>query len=130
MLNKKSFTLVEIMIVVAIIALLASIAIPNLLRAKIAGNEARAISSIRMFSTASEAFSAVDNDGKYPLLMSSLTGATPPYIDLDYCGQTISGFVYVCTQTVSSYLFIVYPDSIGVSGSTTYTMRTGGVLTP
>ncbi|VAW18670.1 hypothetical protein MNBD_BACTEROID05-233 [hydrothermal vent metagenome] len=130
MLNKKGFTLVEIMIVVAIIALLAAIAIPNLLRSKIAGNKAKAVSAIRMFSTASEAFSAVDNNGKYPLNMSSLTGSTPPYINVDYCGQTISGFVYVCTQKLSSYLFIAYPVSMGVSGITTYTMRTGGVLTP
>src|SRR3990167_836328 len=95
--NRKGFTLVEIMIVVAIIALLAAIAIPNLLRAKISANDALALSTLKALSTASETFGTT-NSGNYPLDMASLTGATPPYISKDYCDKTISGFIYTCTQ--------------------------------
>ena len=50
--NKKGFTFLEIMIVVAIIALLAAIAIPNLLRTRIQANESAAISSLKTITTA------------------------------------------------------------------------------
>ena len=89
--SKSGFTLVEIMIVVAIIALLAAIAIPNLLRAKITANDANAKATLKTLSTASEAFSAVN--GAYPTSATVLTGATPPYLNSNPCATTSRTFV-------------------------------------
>ncbi len=117
------------MIVVAIIALLASIAIPNLLRAKISANDALARAALHSISTASEAYAAA-NSGSYPGNITSLTGATPTYLNVTYCGSTLSGYTYACTMASTGYTVTATPSTVGTTGTTTYTMTTGGILTP
>jgi type IV pilus assembly protein PilA len=129
--NNSGFTLVEIMIVVAIIALLAAIAIPNLLRAKISANDTLAKSTLRTLSTASETFGTT-NSGAYPTSESDLTDATPKYINAPYCDQDISGFHYTCNfdSAGAGYTILAEPLTPGTSGTQTYTISTGGILSP
>jgi type IV pilus assembly protein PilA len=74
--TQKGFSLIELLIVVAIILIIAAIAIPNLLRAKMAANEASAVGSLRTINTASVAYSMTY--GNYPNAISNLGPATSP----------------------------------------------------
>ena len=127
--SRRSFTLVELMIVVAIIALLAAIAIPNLLLAKVAANDSVAKGTLRTLSTSSETFASANN-GSYPANLTALINVTPPYVTTDFCdGAGHDGFTFDCSgMSTSGYTITATPVNVGVSGTTTYTITTGGLL--
>jgi len=74
--KQKGFSLIELLIVVAIILIIAAIAIPNLLRSKMAANEASAVSSLRTLNTAIVEYSTTY--GTDPANLASLGPAATP----------------------------------------------------
>jgi type IV pilus assembly protein PilA len=74
--KQKGFSLIELLIVVAIILIIAAIAIPNLMRAKMAANDSSAAASERSIVTAEIAYYSSFPTLGYPALMATLGGAT------------------------------------------------------
>ncbi len=131
--NRKGFTLVEIMIVVAIIALLAAIAIPNLLRARLNANEAAAQSTIKAISTAAESFRAAQTTPNYPATALAMhTTAVPPYIDASVFAAAPAGrqgYLFIYTR-LNNNQFVASCDPLtdDVSGIRVFSINETGVL--
>jgi type IV pilus assembly protein PilA len=76
--QQKGFSLIELLIVVAIILIIAAIAIPNLLRSKMAANESSAVGSMRTINTAEVTYATAYPNTGYSLDINSLGGAPVP----------------------------------------------------
>lgn len=112
--------------VAAIIAIIAAIAIPNILRVRVSANDAMAQSTLKAVAAALENYMVVK--GFYPDSTDDLIGDTPPYLNKDYFAGTHAGFTYVATLSQYSYSVEASPVIEGQSGTTTLTMTTGGVV--
>src|SRR6201987_2530970 len=75
--KQKGFSLIELLIVVAIILIIAAIAIPNLLRARMAANEASAVASIRTINTGMITYNSTYPTVGYATTLAALGGASP-----------------------------------------------------
>jgi len=130
--KQKGFSLIELLIVVAIILIIAAIAIPNLLRSKMAANEASAVASCRTINTAEVVYSSTYNvPAVFAASLSALSDggtttacaqATPPtstsacLIDASLATGTKSGYTFTYTPATGSYTVNANPTSAGSTG--------------
>src|ERR1700678_4235429 len=75
--KNKGFSLIELLIVVAIILIIAAIAIPNLMRARMSANDSSAAASVRTINTAEIAYFGTYPTIGFPTSLAILGGATP-----------------------------------------------------
>src|SRR6266851_3593548 len=109
---QQGFSLIELLIVVAIILIIAAIAIPNLLRSRMQANEASAVASIHGINTAEISYStAFPTVGYAASLLALGDGGTSPcagtstaacYLDQNLQSGTKSGYVFTYVQDVST----------------------------
>lgn len=148
--SDQGFTLVELLIVVAIISILAAVAIPSLLKSKQSGNEVSAAASLKAVSAAQVGYSLSCGNGGYavafPTLGTPSPGTTEGFLSADLAGAAVpikAGYVFNLgpgagatasnndcngTATQSTYYASGVPQTFSQTGSRSFALNASGTI--
>jgi type IV pilus assembly protein PilA len=139
--SHRGFFLIELLLVVAVILIIASIAVPNFLKSRLRANEASAFASLRMINTAAVTYSMTYPDMGFPAQLTTLGGANPCTVASstqaclidDSLSQGNKGgynFVWTGDGAVPSVSFLVTgtPLVVGASGQRMFCSDQTGVI--
>ena len=120
---KKAFTLIELLIVIAVISILIGIALPRFKGMQDEGNIAKSKGELRTLQSALESY-YIHNSNAYPAALSSLTSAVPNLVSsipADPFSTTSASYGYVRGGTNNKF-FVVYSVGPSANGSATITL--------
>jgi prepilin-type N-terminal cleavage/methylation domain-containing protein len=150
--KQKGFSLIELLIVVAIILIIAAIAIPNLLRSRMAANQASAVGSVRTINTAAISYNSTYGNGFPPSMgaignngTTTITCTNAELIDTVLTSKTKSGYTFILSPGASQvnssasscaagygysdgYMVTAVPVTVGTTGQTSYCTDASGVI--
>ena len=141
MCKQKGFSLIELLIAVAIVLVIAAIAIPNMLRARILANEAAAVSGTRTMITAEMQYQASYPSIGYAHTMANLAGTScasprpagaclidPAMANAISPANAKNGYVYGITGNAMGFSVGSYPATVGFTGGRSYCALEDGVI--